>query len=287
MGKVFIHVGYPRTASTFIQDKILAKSDEICFPHDEDLYLKMCSDPGLNLDKYKNMDKPVIFSCEDFAIGRFFEIWPQDGLSNPIRNAERLHGHFPDATIIMVIRPQQAWIRSWWQFNVLRCVGHYHSTLTFPQIVETQFFREKIYPYLRYSDMLKRYRELFGKDNVKVMFLRELSQSPETFAKEFCDTIGITVPQLDFSKYNASKSYLFTMMRMYMNRAYHSVRKEKFDDAYFKFTKHYVGRLDFLVRRLPSRGLAKEQLEGVKEMFKDNNQELAELLNTDLTKYGF
>lgn len=308
MAGIFIHVGYPKCGSSFIQDVILSRTDQV-FDYERAFRLgtSLIWKPGTRmtqaeqdadiaalLDDFHRQDKPLVVSNEAYATGRWADADDPSQSESFERVVEKVKHYFPVAHIIFVLRPQHEWIRSWWSQHAkgfgpigrMSLADAYHS----------DFFKRIVQPRLRYNKVIGTYRELYGEGNVHVQFMRTLARDTDRFVQEFCATIGIDFVKNDGVPRNKSASYGMNVLRTRMNAAYHSLSRRllgpaslaAWDERYRRFMKFYLMRGDFLVRRVyKPRPFNESQLQEIEDMFRDDNRELADMLGIDLAPFGF
>ena len=130
MPKHFIHIGMPRTGSTFLQTRVFPKLSDVSFyglPYthfnhafsrmlfsDESLY-----DPTVFSNEIAKLEgEKILLSNENFIGQSMF--WAH---GNRTRIAERLSSAMPDATIILFIRNQLDLLRSLYAIGVYGNIG--------------------------------------------------------------------------------------------------------------------------------------------------------------------
>ena len=226
--QVFIHVGYPKAGSSFIQKEILKGGYEPC----QDITFKDATPERKTAEK-------LIISNETLVMGD----WVGDNLrvDTPENIAKRLKEYYPEAVIVIVIRPQDEWLESWWR-HIVNSSSPYCG-LSLPQLMKTDFWHKNIRPYLDYDKMIKIYVGLFGQEKIKVLNLKD-----KDFAEKFCSIIGIEPPD-GLRPRRVSRSHSISVVKMYLNRIYLKFNK-KISDRWFYLMKHYVGRLDFFLKYL-------------------------------------
>jgi len=119
----FIHVGYPKTASTFLQEVILK-------PHN-------CHH---------------VLSHEGLVIPDWV------GAGNKVVSPEELHDLYPNATIIIITRPKAEWLQSWWRHMVSSATPY--SGMTYRELMKTSI-RARLNRYLDYEWVYDEYKKYF------------------------------------------------------------------------------------------------------------------------------
>jgi len=212
--KVYIHVGYPKNASTTFQTDIFPSFKNTLYlgrRYDseksfgtEDLTkafydLTMYDSIDCDLDSIKNTintyidSQPkkyekLVISSEAFA----------NNMVDRLIMAERLKELFPNAKILVIIREQMKALRSMYAFLVLQRGLNINVSYGRPSIASFEkwileqeaFMGRSFITTLKYFEYISIYRNLFGNESVAVFLFEELVRSPDSFFKkigEFCD----------------------------------------------------------------------------------------------------
>ena len=236
--------------------------------------------------------RPAIFSSENMCIGPWQDDPRYHTTDSPERITARISEYFPDATIILCLRPQVEWIESWWRQKVNGFLTDTPGTM-----LKTPFWRDTLLPRLRYDETLQHYRDTFGESRVKVLFMSDLRRDPSAFVARLCEMIGIEVPVWQAASRNEGRSnaYLYTKLRA--NRAYlastRAIFSERFckkqlDHHYHQFWKRYLAHSDHILMPFSGRkALRGEKAQEIHDMFRHSNRALAGMLNIDLAEHGF
>lgn len=201
--KTLIHIGYQKTASTWLQTQFFNHPDlrfntpftsreikeKIIHPH------AFLFDPTLLQTFLEERvsaipdNETLLISTESIS-GSFFS----DG-SDAFERANRIKTLFPDATILINIREQQAMLRSSYKHYV-KVLG----TLSIKEWLNASNRNTKaklaIFNPIRYQYhyLISHYQSLFGRNNVLVLPCEQLWQSPELFAQKIADFAEIDLP---------------------------------------------------------------------------------------------
>ncbi|AKJ64450.1 sulfotransferase [Kiritimatiella glycovorans] len=198
-----LHIGYPKCASTYLQQLIFPELGNVtnlsAAPWDEKCYLLMSD---MNPQRYRRLienrrtcvrsDRPhSIISCEAFVqfLFRGFEdhfarnlrrhgVDPDRCLRDNADIAARLKAEHPGARILIVIREPVQWALS-------RYKMHYRAGQTSSTFAE--FTRE---PLEDYDGMEQRYRELFGPPQVRVIPFELLREDASAFVDQVTSFIA-------------------------------------------------------------------------------------------------
>ncbi len=205
----FIHIGFPRTASTWLQG-VFSNHPEICFRFRpkffnwEDNWLKG-RDYYHSLFEAKKGQQIILDSDEAYSIGRqirktgwnvdkiakadYDQIKPFVSSYDPWLTAERIYQTNPKAKIIAVLRRQDEWFLSAYRFYVATQGESYSFNYFLSQDKVGQgFYRAGFY-----HSILKVYRDLFGKENVLVLLYEEISEDEKKFLEKISRFLGVNL----------------------------------------------------------------------------------------------
>lgn len=200
MKTVYLHIGYPKCASTYLQDEIFpqlgnyshmvrAPGPEKYYPYHRNFnpenFRQMVEQHMVARDETENH---LLVSFEDWTELLFAEFEKELRkarnlpageyvLSNRVV-LENLKAAYPDAHIIIIIREQVSWIIS-------RYIMLLRGAKTSKDI--DAFLHD---PLEGYDGLIERAHALFGKDHVKVMPLEAMRQDQEGFLKELTEYIA-------------------------------------------------------------------------------------------------
>jgi hypothetical protein len=261
----FIHIGYPKAASTALQLGY--------FSHHPELFYLGPSTGG-NDSAYVNaeiknaieVDLRVVkdFGYDSVRIGKAFKSChklfqasgrERFGLSSEAlsftmhhdidvtQKAERLLRIFgPDTKIIIVIRNQFALLRSLYRNYVV--VGYCG---TFQQFVTDAFYnkgRSFIHDF-DYYKMHRLYSDLFGKKNVLVLPMEKLKSDQAAFCDAISDHLGISRAVRDLDVKNESQSDAFYLCLRELNADHRSYMNASITQpiAQSRYLEYFSGAL--------------------------------------------
>ena len=205
MKKIFIHVGFHKTATTWFQNQFfpqhpqvvqLGKNPHTRLPEDIALNKKLQSEPDLSfsteecrelvkrIERKKPLDGKVYgLSNEGLSAGRdWFG-------SSPLYVADRLKKVFKDhdVKIIIGIRNQPAMLESLYSQHVKQGGTLSLKKLLFSPNPTSQALRHKFL----YHEFIKYYQQQFGKQNVHTYIFEELQKKPQKTTNNICDFLNI------------------------------------------------------------------------------------------------
>lgn len=199
MKRVFIHIGYHKTASTFLQSNVFPQLpvNFLRLLGENEKYLTM-----LRYDDESSLDVNAIRSWLEKSAKRRDDIMVishealsgnSQGYTTPsaFSIARKLSMVFPDAKIIVVTRNQFDYITSLYTFRVAIKGYEYRS---FSQFVEEEG-KKGLFDYLEYHHLIAYYQRLFGSKNVLVLPMEMLGCSSKEMLEDI--TSFIQVPYSD------------------------------------------------------------------------------------------
>jgi hypothetical protein len=197
-----IHIGYPKTASTWLQRRLFKPDFG---------FSKVLNQVEIQL----GINAPTPFRYNAAGIRERFENNLSEGAGetpvissetlsgniccggyNARQNADRLYETFPRAKILIVTRERKSLIRSLYKTMVEWGMPHSIDRLLSPIQPEGRFPEFNL-DYLRFDLITEYYRKLFGEDNVLVIPYELLLGSSKTFAQEIVSFSGASA---DLSK---------------------------------------------------------------------------------------
>ena len=214
VNRTLLHIGMPRTASTFFQHEV--------FPN-----LEGFNNPGVNQTQYSEVFQKLLYQDEsrydENAIGESLKKEMEKNLivsnelfvgqslymvsTNRTRNARRLKKLFPNAEVILFLRNQADLLESLYSIGVYS--GHTAKPEEFIRFDdETSAPANPLFPTFSaveqteqyfYSSLLQLYQGLFEK--VHVFLYEDFTSSPIDFIDRFCAKLDLNLTiEIDFDK---------------------------------------------------------------------------------------
>jgi len=181
---IFIHVGLPKTGTTFLQINVFPKMDINFLSHIPDMYGTLTN---FILSGKLSKDKPTLISDENLY-GNIYGIQNYDTNFNI---ASRIKILYPNAKIIVTFRNKDEWLQS--LHKQLRYNPYtsdsIHKNLddfkTFKNLISKDFLDFEKYTF--YLDTLF--------DDVLVLRYEDLKNEPDWFIRRICNFINVPFPK--------------------------------------------------------------------------------------------
>jgi hypothetical protein len=201
--QTFIHVGYPKAASTTLQTQLFAHHSEIkSFSKYEDRWcgfynaLKAKDSPfagergttgGFSDDVLSNLSatQKNVFSDEGFL-----NQYHASHASNA-EKAARLKRVFPDAKIVVVLRNQLQLLRSFYDYQAP--AGTIDQWLA--GLLSADQEGHRLLSSLDFCAAVRLYAELFGEDRVQVLLMEDLKDAFDSFCRTLCEFMSVSVEE--------------------------------------------------------------------------------------------
>lgn len=302
----YIHIGLLRTGSTWLQ-RLFADHSEICFvfrPQYFDYEDNWQKGPNYykNLFKINKQHKAIVDSEEAYSLGRRYgltglksedlkkakqeKVYPNI-LSSDVKNiAQRIYQTNPNAKIIMVLRRQPEWFISLYK----RLIEGEGKNWRFSDFLNSNYVGKESLEISYYSKVVKLFFDLFGKENVLVLFYEQMRDEPKKFLKHISDFLNISEfssPQINVKVRESISNHAIKLMRKanYITQ----LLPNKRNTLYYQFVFRLIRKLNkiFLKKIKDTTILSSQEKSDLLENYKQDNKELAKILNQDLKKWGY
>lgn len=306
----FIHIGLPRTASTWLQG-LFKKHPEVCFLFRsrffnwEDFWAKGFDyHENLLINQINSFHKAILESDESYSVGRRIgkTNWSEERLrrnqqrekiekyylpSDPYLIAKRIKLFQSNAKIILVLRRQSEWLLSNYRF----LVGSQGESFRFEEFLKNEKYHDIINAGF-YSNLVNLYFDLFEKENVLILFYEDLKSNPCDFLEKISVFLGI-------SSFNVTDIELNKKVRSSLsNRAIKIKQKaniitqklsNKRNSVYYKLMSKSLGLFNRIIfKRIPDTYiLSDNKRKEIVNYYKQDNLKLVKLINKDLSKLGY
>lgn len=213
MKKLLIHIGYPKTATTTIQESLfvklheagkinyLGKSDYFSNNYFKQSYALLRSlnlNQDFNVNDLKISSKKInVISNEDFtATPWYLEAVLGSKVIDPFEYPQRLASLFKNAVdsieIMVAIRNQKDSIYSFYvQDYFLFMEDRNNDTLTKFIFEDNRTFRKEKFKIFYFLYLLKKYEESFGKENIHILLFEDLKYDPKFFYNQLSQIINV------------------------------------------------------------------------------------------------
>jgi hypothetical protein len=295
MQKKLIHIGYPKTATTWFARYFypFVTNAETYF-HD-DLYFDFSEGNEKfelrNTHPVSGADHLILFTHAFSGLYNFR--WENSKYRNFF--LKHLKQKFPDAEIIIFIRNQIDFIASGYSTYLT-----HGGTYTFNKLFKPGLIDGELFPleYLNYCETIRAFRENFGCENVYVYIYEEFLENNETFIKKLIATHGLdfSVKELHRDKTNEKlRIGLANLLRLSNKFVKNGAMPRNYFFSFPFFRSFLIKRIDKLNtyvmfgRRVPREELlSKEQEDFLNNYFRLYNQELIQKFNLErIKKYNY
>lgn len=203
--------------------------------------------------------------------------------------AKRAYELFPQAKIIVVIRNQLDVLRSLYDMHPRAPMSGvaFNKVLSIKDWLQFNFDKlERGYLVgMMYSEHISYYKNIFGKDSVKVLIFEDLKYHPHAFSKEISGFMGIDD---SISRELLLKSPKNTSQDHFI----HNFREKILPGIQFSKlvpdkTHQYL--VEKLTKALPHKKtqVPEEYQEKIRDFYKETNQKLITELGIDVAQYGY
>lgn len=209
---MYIHVGLPKTGTSFLQKEVFPKIKEIDYFGKEQIITA-------NMKKNKK------------------NLYSDEGLSsiniegeNIYKIVERIQKIYPKAKIIITLRKKEEWKKSYYNQTIKKIRKNGEDTLSYAEWEKKVFPRKNI----DYEIYVAHLKKLF--DDVLVLDYELLKKNPKAYVKKICDFMGVKMPP--FKNKVVNKSLKNKQLKLL-----NWVRKIKIKTAY-NITKTILGKIN-------------------------------------------
>jgi len=225
----FFCVGVAKAGTTTLHD-LLSLQNNISLPQRKEtnyFSFGISGKPAFTgpLDN-SSVNEPTITSLEEYISDFNYEqgslvgeVCPSYSLDGAAAN---IHEHNPDAKIIILLREPVS--RSYSNYQHLVRDGREYSSFEDALSAEDDRLAEGwewfwgLKRNSLYFDFVKEYIDLFGFDNVKVLFFEDFVKNQEQHLEEVMDFIGLDSTEVIYEEFNSNKSGIVSGKWKYLHR---------------------------------------------------------------------
>lgn len=207
---VFIHPGFPKTATSTLQNVFNRHSEMIYVEYSDELETAMFAIKGINYKQSKvdSLVKQSIYEQNDE--NKKCIIWSQERMvMEPYllsEMAHRIYSIFPQAVIVFTIRNQNDLINSLYHGRALQLSGitpshvipvpkkYVENSVSFEEWLEYSY-DNWYFSYLfqlDYNFIISLYEKVFGRDKVFIFLFEEFLIDKDLFFKKLSELMGIS-----------------------------------------------------------------------------------------------
>lgn len=307
---LLIHIGYPKTASTWLQSDIFLDNNtgfSVPWPHQDglcekatDLFITNTNFshtevqkffmPGIN-NALENGLFPVL--SNEFLSACFFYTPKNYHLFFPQEIAERLKLTFPNAKVLIMIREQKSMLLSAYkQMLIMRHtlgiekfinVGD-KDIVTHPSIGNLEN--------LKFDILIEKYQSLFGKDNVLVLPLEKLKKDEHIFWQSLYKFLDLPFKKINITstKNVALKGSRLVVLRE-LNKLTLRNKPESVPKKILKINHKTAQILDNFIPQKFSKSIETNWKEFIKttvgDYYQESNKRTSMLTNNNLVDLGY
>ncbi len=289
-----LHLGYHKCASTTLQEQLFGRHPDLFNlgkPYrDERLARLVGAISGQDSLAYRHEDwsdvvraaldrvppnKTAVLSDEVFAINREVD---------QALVAERLFALFGPSRIVMVARSQPDLVMSYY-FHLQR--GHRNESFATWLDRQWRYFDIEALPALDYFAFAEAYAAQFGRENVGVFSVEELTANPAAFLDRLCAFTGIEAdPAHELMAGPPSSVRASARMTAYTRWRAHFSPGVAFSRYYPEFLRRGFHGL-LLGGRWAQVAYPAGERERLIELYREGNSKLAETYRLPLAEYGW
>lgn len=290
MPSPLIHIGFPKTATTWFQESLFPHVTNITLIEKDVINRNIIKPNAFDFDKKNaaNNFKPkeknyrIVLSSERL-VGTFNRGW-LNGFQ-PKELANRLKTLFPTATIAVFIRKQEDAIASAYQ-QYLKNGGTFGIN---KYLRSSNFFLFSL-DHLRYFEIINYYCELFGRDNIKIYLFEDFKINPMEFSKNFAseNQLDCLWEKISFTPKNESPPKLAIPIIKFTNRFYY--RGYPFKQYFFPIPHSrefaiWLSQSSLLGKKATKEQiLGKDNLANIADYYRESNNNLINKLGIEAIK---
>jgi len=329
--KLLIHVGYPKTATTTIQDSLFANLNEAGkinyfgkASYSSNAYFKQAVrlvnsisyNQNFKVDDLKISSKKLnVISLEEFTIPVYSrEIRTGRKIVDSFEYSQRLASLFKNVVdsieIMVTVRNQKDLIYSYYvQVYDLFINDKCNNTPTKFIFEEGKILRKERFKNFYFLDLLKKYEESFGKENIHILLFEDLKNDSKFFCDQLSQIINVesslvetllTGKHLREKKKSETGYYAEVKKTNALGKVLNQLRKSDLGDKIYNFYKERYGSNSKILNSIRKRmykedsifipKLSEEEKNIIFQEFRESNLKLSEKYNLDqekLKKYGY
>lgn len=290
-----IHIGYPKTASTWLQDEYFPKVKNYHFVSWREVNNQLVFSDSLNFDpeeiKKHFIDKmkcsKLLLSSEHLTTAINFG-WHFGNYS--IANAYKIKAVYPNAKIVIFIRKQQSLICS----AYLQYVKN-GGTYSFKKWAYSG--KNFSFKHLLFTPLVELYDSLFGVENVFVYLYEDFQNSPILFLERFNNDLEIEIDlkTISLKPINRALRKRTVPFIRFLNLFFSDPLGQKFYLIHIpgmgSISKQIMKRINrsrLLGVYLSDKNmLTPKDIDYIRDFYADSNKKLSKRLGVNISDYGY
>tara|TARA_B100000886_G_C20414474_1_gene488633 strand:+ start:87 stop:1070 length:984 start_codon:yes stop_codon:yes gene_type:complete len=325
MKKLFIHVGYPKTATTSLQNYLFDGHDEIGYLN-KDLkstsIIKQILYSRENaiernkaqiyfelkkvVDNYQNYETMVFSNESLLSMSMFFRTEPKPMVFIEDVNsiARKLHkvfcesGLFEEVKIIIAIRRQEDLIKSIYAQVYNRYFKKFKQTSSFKNFISYSLLHKEnfVLDALHFENVIFQYEQIFGCRNIGVFVFEDLKLNQRAFITNLSRFLNvdkeISIKLLKGRKINKkSGKHFYKTDTIKLTSNLHKFKKFLFGNLKTGFTNSkvykFLNKFEFKGQEITNVNLSKEEKIKFKEIYSKGNRILSQRRKLNLDKHNY
>lgn len=301
-GSLLIHIGYHKTASTWLQKTVFKPENGFFQPFElHELYENVVLPNALSFECWR-VQGELETRLSSAPEGVLIPVLSHERLSgDPYAGSRdskeignRLHSSFPNAKVLIVVREQFELISSLYKTYIVHGGKAKLEDFIRPKSRQAnlnEWFDFKTYCY---DKLIEHYIGLFGRDNVLVVAYEDLKNDNQRFFNVLCKFSGASDGTLvagATDKHNASLSELGSEMLRLLNLTFGmfcAYPLEVSNNKRWRLARSAIFRLDKINKQISPKGrLIKRTRELLAGNFRDSNAAVQAYVSYDLGRAGY
>ena len=321
---VYVHIGYPKTATTTLQNYLFPKHSQVQYLRDgtknlsfigniffarENSLKRNRNNIQNELKQFVSSDKNKYAYSEESltSFSMFYRFVPNpyiwtvepNSIARKLKSAFKDAEVFDDVKIIVTIRKQDAMIKSMYAQVYNFVFKKFKETKTFSKFLKYSIDENSdgfILDALHYNDVIKEYEDLFGKENICVLVFEELKQDKESYIKKLCEFMDIDFEEAmrligdnQTNKRSSSSGYKsdernIIELLSFYKNKYIGGKSLGLSDSW---VYKMLTKIYILGKVLKDLEINNEYNKKLNDFYAKGNKELSERYNLNLKQYGY
>ena len=302
--KPIIHIGFPKTGTTWLQKEFFPNVEDINFIQRNDIIEYILKpntfefDPNLAKKYFENGKRNVI--CDEILVGGLDVCFGNGAFIKETGN--RLKQIFNEAEIIIFIRNQPSIVASAY-FQYIKAGGNFSATKFLNKsnkhysfLVNQMLFSYDIF---KFDQCISFYKKLYGNENVQVFLYEDFNENKTDFLNKFKQkyNLKIDVETLNIQTYQNQRYKNFIIKLARFTNSF-SLKRTIFKYYIFHIPYFYnlchrvyikLNKYCFFIKNSSDESIiGKKNMKIVNDYYKESNKNLIEKHGVEnITKYNY